>query len=489
MSEVHPASLERCRLRTYPLSAWIIIVLAATGIVVRQAARAERAPRRGARRLEHAVAELQGKYLLAAAELASADRQELLDQADALAGASPLARLRFVVLVGELVGPHAALRRLTAYDEQLLSRREELSSDERALVNVLRRLYRDQAAGRLDAPSLSRRDRRLLVKRLGWHGRLALHPDGGAGDEARKTLLASARRTMRAVVAGVATLMLGGSVGLAALVIFGALLFSGKLARPLAETTTHGAVYAETFALWLLLFVGLTGLPHLLAAARWLHLPRHGELVTQACAMLLSLTALAWPVWRGVPWAQMRREIGWTAGHRPLVEILLGGATYVAAIPLLIAGLIAILVLLTLERMAPGTGAEALNPTKLPSHPIVDWMMHGGTWRRLQVVALASVVAPLVEETMFRGVLYRHLRDATGGKMSFALSVLLSGGAVSFLFAVIHPQGWIAVPALMSLAFAFTLAREWRGTLLPAMVAHGLNNGLLTWLLFSLVSR
>ena len=35
---------------------------------------------------------------------------------------------------------------------------------------------------------------------------------------------------------------------------------------------------------------------------------------------------------------------------------------------------------------------------------------------------------------------------------------------------------------LMSLAFGFVMAREWRGTLLPGMLAHGLNNGVVLML-------
>jgi membrane protease YdiL (CAAX protease family) len=85
------------------------------------------------------------------------------------------------------------------------------------------------------------------------------------------------------------------------------------------------------------------------------------------------------------------------------------------------------------------------------------------------------VVAPVVEETLFRGVLYRHLREASC-RFGPALSVLFSGLVSAFLFAVIHPQGLLAVPVLMALAGAFTIAREWRETLAPAMVAHGLNN-------------
>ena len=57
------------------------------------------------------------------------------------------------------------------------------------------------------------------------------------------------------------------------------------------------------------------------------------------------------------------------------------------------------------------------------------------------------------------------------------VSVLVSGFVVSLIFAVIHPQALVAVPALMALAFGFTLAREWRGSVVPGMVAHGLSNG------------
>jgi membrane protease YdiL (CAAX protease family) len=41
----------------------------------------------------------------------------------------------------------------------------------------------------------------------------------------------------------------------------------------------------------------------------------------------------------------------------------------------------------------------------------------------------------------------------------------------------------------MALAFGFSLAREWRGTLVPAIVAHGLNNGMVGLLGMMLLSR
>ena len=85
---------------------------------------------------------------------------------------------------------------------------------------------------------------------------------------------------------------------------------------------------------------------------------------------------------------------------------------------------------------------------------------------------------PIVEETMFRGVLYRHLRRSRPRRWPFFLSFLASAFVVSFVFAIIHPQGIVAVPLLMSLALGFCMMREWRCSLLSCMIAHGLNNAL-----------
>jgi membrane protease YdiL (CAAX protease family) len=86
----------------------------------------------------------------------------------------------------------------------------------------------------------------------------------------------------------------------------------------------------------------------------------------------------------------------------------------------------------------------------------------------------------LVEETMFRGALYRHLREWLPGPWGVAAAALISG----FLFAAIHPQGWLAVPVLTALAVGFALAREWRGSLVAPMVGHALNNASVTLVLF-----
>src|SRR5262249_23027509 len=146
--------------------------------------------------------------------------------------------------------------------------------------------------------------------------------------------------------------------------------------------------------------------------------------------------------------------------------------------PLLAAGALMSLVLIYLKKRLTeaGTGVDSFHPLDNPSHPVMEVVAGAGIWDVLQLLFLASVVAPVVEETLFRGVLHRHLRESTG-RWGFVLSFLFSSTIASFLFAAIHPQGFVAIPALMALAYGFSLAREWRGSLLPAMVAHGLHNG------------
>jgi membrane protease YdiL (CAAX protease family) len=107
-------------------------------------------------------------------------------------------------------------------------------------------------------------------------------------------------------------------------------------------------------------------------------------------------------------------------------------------------------------------------------------------WMIGLMVIVACVAAPIVEETMFRGVLYRHLRDWIPGN-GRAASVFFACLVNSFVFAAIHPQGLIGIPMLGLLAVGFSLVREWRDSLLGPILMHALNNGIITLILFTLV--
>jgi membrane protease YdiL (CAAX protease family) len=91
-----------------------------------------------------------------------------------------------------------------------------------------------------------------------------------------------------------------------------------------------------------------------------------------------------------------------------------------------------------------------------------------GTAIRIMVAALAVVTAPLIEEVVYRGVVYSTVEGLMG-----------KGAAVTFvtlLFALVHaPQYWGSVAALasiLSLSFVLTLLRAWTGKLLPCFATH-----------------
>ena len=78
-------------------------------------------------------------------------------------------------------------------------------------------------------------------------------------------------------------------------------------------------------------------------------------------------------------------------------------------------------------------------------------------------------VAPVAEEFFFRGFFYGALRT----RFTFLTAALLDG----IVFGAIHaPTGIQAVPPLIALGFAFCLAYEATGSILPCIALHALNN-------------
>jgi len=469
-AEVIP-EVQPLRRRGHPLVAWFVI-LTITGLIVAAGMVRDPGTRVGGSRqgTQARLVDVEARYLVGANELTRLTGQDIYEQAKDMVRSSADKRLRFVALAGELRGPDEALRLL---NQEAWT---DLPAELAALPDLLRRLYRAQAAGDFSSAVLGEQEQAVLERDLGWLGTLALHPAGSPDAAARAALLSSARRTFWAAILVMVLGMAGaGLIGLAGLLIFVGLIRSGAVRSGLGGPGVNGGLYAETFALWLAvfvlqgLFVGLLPVP---AAARFLAL---------AGASLASLVTLGWPVLRGVPWRQVRQEVGLRWPDRPLRELALGFACYTSTLPLLVLGVLLTLLLVQLQGYFSGGDAPP------PAHPIAEVLAKAAWWELLQLLVLVSVIAPVVEETMFRGVLYRHLRDATGACRP-ALGILFAMTVVSFIFAVIHPQGLTAVPALMALAYGFNAAREWRGTLLPAMVAHGLNNGIVFLLAILMLS-
>lgn len=93
---------------------------------------------------------------------------------------------------------------------------------------------------------------------------------------------------------------------------------------------------------------------------------------------------------------------------------------------------------------------------------------------RYAVVVMAVLTAPLVEEVVYRGVLYPALQRRIGRLWGVV--------GVMSVFALIHvPQyypNYGAISAIVVLSFALTLVRAYTGRLLPCVIIHTIFNSL-----------
>lgn len=369
----------------------------------------------------------------------SMDRQSL-DEARHVA-VTPEEKLRAICVVGELEGSDAALKELARVEPLLKS--VPLKQDAAAL----RIIY-------TNGPShLSAAQREGLVQRHGWFGKLALTFGTPPDDPQRRAVIHSATTTFAAfaifeISAGLALL-----VGVGLLVLAIVLLAVGSVRPAYRSALPPTTAFLEAFALYL---VGFTATALFVRWAR----PR-AEISTTWYAIPIVLFAMIWPAFRGISWPELRRGLGWHRGRGLFFEVWAGIGAYLAGLPIIVMAMVLSWVLVT------RSGAVAVHPIMFDTPR--------GAWPIAELYLLASVWAPLVEESMFRGALFHHLRQRHG----WWLSALVS----SFVFAAIHPQGWAGIPVLGAIAMVFAAIREWRGSIFASAAAHAVNNGVVTTLL------
>jgi membrane protease YdiL (CAAX protease family) len=448
-------------------------------------------------RLDLKVLRLQLELLLALSNQGPAEsKRQLFDSAAQMADGDPAKAIRVSAFAAETVGPKEALKLLDGIDQTAT---EKLTPDDRRALEVLGRLYRDQARGEYFHPSVGEADAEFLEAHLGWIGSLALYPaapddklqkhERAAGvlgpallekyRDGQERVLAQANRTGIIAAVAVGTVLTVVGLGAMGLPVFLLLWLLGVVHVGLKTGIVHGGVYAETFAIWLCSYGGL-----LLSTELLLH-DLAPVLVRGLIAMPLSLVVLAWPVLRGIPWRQVREDIGWTAGRSPVLEPAAGVACYVINLPVVFTGFVITVTLAALFAWLQREmgGSEPAPPT----HPVLEQLSFHDWPNIVLFFVLISGVAPVVEETMFRGLLHRQLRESMLVRYPL-LGGLCTALVVNLVFAAIHPQGLVFIPVLGALACGFSLAREWRGTLIPCMVAHGMNNFLVGLLAVFLLS-
>jgi len=432
------------------------------------------------------------RYSVGAADIAGGTGAQLLGQLDSLA-AGPTDRLRVAMIAPAITEAEDGLQRLDTLIADLKKARTESDAQDaetngadgadgessaqgergqappaQAVAPEVRttliadaRLVRTRISEGDDALSPSEQDG--LIDRHGWYAKVAVSFDQDSSDPLRQEAFGKARLVMLMLVALLAAFGAGLLVGIVLLVLAGLRVASGAMRARYAPPAPGGSAYVEAFALFIAGFLAIQVLGAALASAT-------GGVDFMPVLIWLLLLAAAWPLYRGADPTAWRYAIGWHTGRGVFREIAAGAVGYVAGLPILAAGIGFVLLLSYLSQLLTAGPAEP------PSHPVVQEVGQGGVWGLVSIYVLAAIWAPVVEETMFRGVFYHHLRGRLGA--------LASAVAVAFVFAIIHPQGLIAVPALMSLAIVFALLREWRGSIIGPAVAHAINNGVVVTMLF-----
>ncbi len=369
-------------------------------------------------------------------------------QATPIQSIGPAGEISYAILLGSISGPEEGLAALS-----------KITEAEEPLVELLLPAATAALQAAVDGAPVDASTSALLEERLGWFGRLATDlPDAAA----MAAMSESSQSSMMLLVAFLVVFVLGGLIGSAVLLVMLVFSLLGRLPNRIRPVGAHG-IYAETFAVWLLFFF-------ILQISVGLLMPADGPmLLSSIWIFFLSLAALAWPVVRGIPFAQMRQDIGLHCGGG-IREIPFGILNWMMAVPLLAVGALVTLGLSFLIEQMTGQA-----PT--PSHPAQQAAVGASAWTIIQLYILACVAAPIVEETMFRGVFLTHLRGAMS-RWATPIAIALSALISSVIFAAIHPQGFVFIPPLAGLAIGFCIGRELRGSLIAPMVAHGFSNAL-----------
>ncbi len=434
---------------------------------------------------------LVGRYIIGAKEW-GLSVEASSPQIDDLASANTIDGLRAAVVIAELLGPSEGLERLDVLDATLDASDDEgnLGLQEDSLL-VRRLLTIAATKSPDDAPAdengadaepateqngelsptavepLNADERNRLIERHGWFGELAISQAAPEGDASRAAIASGGVRTL--IILGIFAIVGGGAilVGFALFIIAGVMIGSGRIRRryPLVQPqfTRPTTAFLETAVLFLGLFIALQvilGLVSLVVDIESVSKP-----LTTILVWLVALIAF-WPLARGVSFGRLRAAYGWHANGAGMGgvfrEIAMGVVGYVAGLPIVVTGILITLALMML------TSAKT-------THPIQSDVEIRSFTDAIYLYLLAAVWAPFVEETIFRGAMFHHLRQWTG--------LLATAFATAFAFAIIHPQGYAGVPVLMALAINFALMREWRGSLIASITAHALHNGAIVTML------
>ena len=324
-------------------------------------------------------------------------------------------------------------------------------------VETLRTIYTD---GRQAVPTA---DLDRLETRYGYFGKVAATygaaEDADAPDHAKAVKLRSGGLLLTVV------LLVFGGVGLVAFLagcvlwLVGVVWIARGRWRPMfAPPARGGSACLEVYGLFVAGFfvlVVMTGLVQARVDPDYMPVVM---LVYLAVQWSLILIPLLWIKIRG---GNVRGPLGLFATKGVLREMGWGVTIYLATLPMFAAGVLVTFLLMMLK--------EAVWPSaEPPDNSILDLVAGANPIALLLIASLVSVWAPLCEEMVFRGALFRHLRSRLG--------FLAAGLCSALLFAAMHSYGPLMLTPLIVLGFMFAFMRETRGSLIPSITAHCLHN-------------
>ena len=388
--------------------------------------------------------------------------------------------VRLIMLAGEFKGDAEALGRIhelhTTLQLQIVEPSDEETDpaqtlEKRAEHNlILEELNALETIYTVGIDALEDEQRAQLSARYGLIGKVALTHGLDDDDPFREPFINNGMKIGIFAILILIAVVLAPLIGFV-LLILGIIGFaSGKMRRRAHVPMRGGSVFLETYGMFVFGFLILT-VGTFFINARW---PDIGLLL-----LLLQWSLLLFVFWglvRGMYPTNWRKAIGLHRGEGIFKEIGCGIVGYIASIPVYIVGiLVTVVVLVMKDWLSSGGGGEPVQA----SNPIFDMIANGDIFIVVLLFTLATIWAPLVEEAIFRGALYRHLR----GSLHWVFAAFIS----AVLFAYMHNYGPLLVAPLIALGFMFAVMREWRGSLIAPITAHFIHNFTLMVVMFTLV--
>jgi membrane protease YdiL (CAAX protease family) len=397
------------------------------------------------------------------------DQAGYLDTVDDMAF-SPHEMLRAAIVAAEVVGEDEALERISGVNFYLTEVRDELDPTYYEAVYEDANLVADIYVG----IALTDDQKQQLITRHGWHGKLALSYGKDNDDPERAELIGGGGRLMVFLVLFGLVIVVALLGGFGLLITGIILLATEKMKMRFRPPAVGGSVYLETFAV----FVGMFMVLQLATDALVGKLPVS---VLYGSQWLVALS-IFWPMVRGVSIKRWREDMGLVAPEGVFKEIWYGLLTYLACVPLYFAAAMVSLLLIALRTLlsTPSNGNSEAAVEAPMTNPIIELLESADIVTIAVLGSLMIVWAPLVEECIMRGALFRHFRS----RFVFVISGLFS----AVLFGFLHQYDVLMLVPIITLGAAFAFMREWRGTLVGCFTAHALHNGTIFLLIVWLVS-